>query len=90
MAKDLSNKIAMCPSAWWWRLFKLRRYTKRIAKSLMDGFDASSSAVAHMLTFDQSTGTVTTKFANTDDFLDRIENELGSDDDAVSLDKSKG
>ncbi len=56
----------------------------------MDCFDADSSAVAPMSTFDQSTGTVTTQFANTDDFLDRVENNLGSDDDAVSLDKSKG
>jgi hypothetical protein len=55
-----------------------------------DCFDADSSAVAHMSTFDQSTGTVTTQFANTDDFIDQVENELGSDDDTVSLDKSKG
>ncbi len=71
MAKDLSNKIAVCPSAWWWHLFKLRGYTEHIVKSLMDYFDANSSAVAHMSTFDQSTGTVTTQFANTDVSLTR-------------------
>jgi hypothetical protein len=90
MAKDLSNKIAMCPLAWWWHLFKLHGYTKRTAKNLMDCFDADSSAIAHMLTFDQSTGTITTQFANTDNFLDRVENKLGSNDDAVSLDMSRG
>jgi hypothetical protein len=90
MAKDLSNKIAVCPSAWWRHLFKLCGYTERTAKSLMDCFDANSSTVAHMLTFDQSTVTVTIQFANTDNFLDRVENELGSNDDTVSLDKSEG
>jgi hypothetical protein len=56
----------------------------------MDCFDADSSAVAHMSMFDQLTGTITTQFADTDNFLDWVENELRSDDDAVSLDKSKG
>jgi hypothetical protein len=78
MAKDISTKIVVCPLAWWWHLFQLRGYTKHIAKSLMDCLKANCSAVAHMSTFDQSMGSVTTQFANTDDFLDRVENELGS------------
>jgi hypothetical protein len=90
LAKDLSNKIAVCPLAWWWHLFKLRGNTKHTTKSLMDCCDANSSAVAHMSTFNQSTGTVTTQFANTDHFLDRVENELRSNDDAISLDKAEG
>jgi hypothetical protein len=90
MVKDLSTKIAICPLAWWWNLFQLRSYTKRMAKSLIDCFEAKCSAVANMSTFNQSTVTDTTQFANTDDFLDRVENKLGSDDDAISVNRSKG
>jgi hypothetical protein len=90
MAKDLSTKIAVCPLAWWWRLFQLRGYIECTAKSLNECFEANCSAVAHMSTFDQSMGTVTTQFANTDEFRDMVENELGSDDDAISVDRSEG
>jgi hypothetical protein len=45
--------------------------------------------VAHMSTFDKNTGNVTTQFPNTDDFLNPMEQELGSDDD-YALDKSPG
>ncbi len=69
MAKDLLTKIMVCLSAWWWHLFKCRGYTKRTAKSLMDSFDYEASLVADQSTFDRSTWTVTTQFANSDDFL---------------------
>jgi hypothetical protein len=89
MAKDLSNKIMVCPSAWWWHLFKCREYTKRTAHSLMDSFDYDASLVADQSTFDVSTWTVTTQFANSDDFLERVEAELElNDDDIQSLDGS--
>jgi hypothetical protein len=89
MAKDLSTKIMVCPSAWWWHLFKCRGDTKRTAKSLMDSFDYEASLIADQSTFDKSTWTVTTQFANSDDFLDRVEAELGLDnDDDQSLDGS--
>ena len=39
MAKDLSSKIQVCPSAWWWHLFKLRGYRERTAHSLLNCFD---------------------------------------------------
>ncbi len=81
MAKDLSTKIMVCPSAWWWHLFKCRGYTERTAKSLVDSFDYEASLVADQSTFDESTWTVTTQFANSDDFLDQVEAELGLDDD---------
>ncbi len=55
----------------------------------MDCFKMECADVAHMSTFDNNTGTVTTQFPNTDDFLDCTEQELGSDDD-YALDKSPG
>jgi hypothetical protein len=81
MAKDLSTKIMVCPSAWWWHLFRCRGYTERTAKSLMDSFDYEASLVADQSTFDESSWTVTTQFANSDDFLNHVEAELGFDDD---------
>ena len=47
----------------------------------MDCFEMECADIAHMSTFDKNTGTVTTQFPNTDDFLDCMEQELGSDDD---------
>jgi hypothetical protein len=89
MAKNLSGKIAVCPSAWWWHLFKMRGYTEQTAMSLLDCFKVDCMAVADQSTFDWTTGTVTTQFTNTDDFLDRMENQLVSDDDNVSIKKSE-
>jgi hypothetical protein len=90
MAKDLAQKIAICPLAWWWHLFQMRGYTQRTATSLLDCFKVDCAAIADQSTFICTTGTVTIQFANTDDFLDRVELELGSDDDVVSIKKSKG
>jgi hypothetical protein len=90
MAKDLAQKIVVCPSAWWWHLFQIRRYTQRTATSLLDCFEVDCAAIANQSTFNHTTGTVTTQFANTDDFLDRVELKLGSDDNAVSVKKSEG
>jgi hypothetical protein len=36
--------------------------------------------VAEKLTFVRETGTITTQFANSDDYCDRMEDELGSED----------
>jgi hypothetical protein len=89
LAKDLSSKIAVCPSAWWWHLFKLRGYNERNAHSLMDSFKYEASQLANLSTFDERTWIVTTQFANADDFLNRVEAELGFDgDDDQSLDRS--
>jgi hypothetical protein len=55
----------------------------------MDSFDYKASLVADQSTFDESMWTVTTQFANSDNFLDRVEAELGLDnDDDQSLDRS--
>jgi hypothetical protein len=70
MAKDISLKIQVCPSAWWWHLFKLRGYTERMVYSLINCSDYEASQLADQSTFDQTTGTVTNQFANMDDFLD--------------------
>jgi hypothetical protein len=72
MAKDLSNKIMVCPSAWWWHLFKCRGYTKQTACSLMDSFDYNASLVANQSTFDVSTWTVTTQFVTQMTFLNAL------------------
>ena len=47
----------------------------------MDSFDYEASELADQWTFDEQTWTLSTPFANSDDFLDRVEAELGFDDD---------
>ena len=91
MAKEMAQKIAVCPSVWWWHLLQtVRGYTARTANSLMDCFDYDTAKLANQSTFDPVSWVVTTQFANTNDFLDRAECELGSDDDVVLFDKSVG
>jgi hypothetical protein len=88
LAKDLSSKIVVCPLAWWWDLFKLRGYTERTACSLIDSFKYEALQLADQSAFDERTWLVTTQFANADDFLDRVEAELGFDgNDGQSLDR---
>ncbi len=86
MAKDLSVKIAVCPSAWWWHVFQHRGYSEHTARSLMECFKMYAAYVADQSTFDETTGTITTQFANDDDFLDRMDNKLASDDNEYMLD----
>jgi len=82
-AREISLKIQVCPSAWWWHIFRqVRGYSEVTARSLLRNFDIEAEQLADQSTFDVSTMTVTTQFANTDDFLERAEAELGSDDDA--------
>jgi hypothetical protein len=52
----------------------------------MDCFEMDAAYVADQFTFDETSGTVMTQFANDDNFLDRMDNELGSDDDKDMLD----
>jgi hypothetical protein len=88
LAKDLSSKIAVCPLAWWWHLFKLRGYTEPTTRSLMDSFEYEASQLANLSTFHERTRIVTTQFANADDFLNKVEAELGFDgNDDQSLDR---
>ncbi len=76
-------KIQVCPSAWWWHIFRqVRGYSEGTARSLLRNFEIEAEQLADQSTFDVATMTVTTQFANTDDFLERAEAELGSDDDA--------
>jgi hypothetical protein len=56
----------------------------------MDCFDYDAAKLADQSTFDPVSWVVTTQFANTNDFLDRAERKLGSDDDVVLVDKSVG
>jgi hypothetical protein len=56
-----------------------------MARSLMECFEMDAAYVADQSTFDETTGTVTTQFANDDDFPDRMDNELASDDDKDML-----
>ncbi len=88
MAKDLSAKIAVCPSTWWWHVFQHRGYNERTARSLMECFKMDVAYLADQSTFDEISGTVTTQFANNNDFLDRMDNELASDDNKDMLDDS--
>ena len=82
-ARKISLKIQVCPSAWWWHIFRqVRGYSEGTARSLLRNFEIEAEQLADQSTFDVTTMTVTTQFANTDDFLERAEAELGSDDDA--------
>ncbi len=91
MAKDMAAKIAVCPSVWWWHLFQIWGYNKRMVQSLIDSFEMDAAYNAYQLMFNRETGTVTTQFANEDDFLDRMEHELGSKDkDNTSVDRLVG
>ena len=82
-AREISLKIQVCPSAWWWHVFRsVRGYSASTARSLLRNFEIEAEQLADQSTFDAKTMTVTTQFANTDDFLMRAEAELGSEDDA--------
>ena len=82
-AREISLKIQVCPSAWWWHIFRqVRGYSEGTARSLLRNFEIEAEQLADQSTFNVATMTVTTQFANTDDFLERAEAELGSDDDA--------
>ncbi len=54
----------------------------------MECFEMDAAYVADQSTFDKSTGTVTMQFANDDDFLDRMDNELALYDNEDMLDNS--
>ncbi len=69
---------------------QVRGYTERTARSLMNCFDYEASQLADQSTFDIATWTVTTQFANSDDFLERVEAELGSDDEASEDGRTHG
>jgi hypothetical protein len=56
-----------------------------MAHSLLDCFEMDAAYIADQSMFDRETGTITTQFANTDNFLDRMENELGSEDKGDAL-----
>jgi hypothetical protein len=60
-------------------LVQVKRYTECTAHSLMDRFKYEASQLADLSTFDGRTWIVSTQFANADDFLDRVEAELGFD-----------
>jgi hypothetical protein len=85
MVKDLSAKISVYPSAWWWHVFQHHGYNKRTARSLVECFKMEAAYVADQFMFDKSTGTVTPQFANDGDFLNRMDNELALDEDKDML-----
>jgi hypothetical protein len=55
-AKDLSSKIQVCLSVWWWNLFNLRGYTERTARSLLNCFEYEASQLANQSMFDERMG----------------------------------
>jgi hypothetical protein len=80
-ARDFSLKIQVCPSAWWYHVFrKFRGYSESTTRSLLGNFEIEAAALADQSSFDLVTMTVSTQFADTDDFLDRAEAELGFSD----------
>jgi hypothetical protein len=87
-AREISLKIQVCPSAWWWGVFRhFRGYSESTSRSLLRNFELEASELADQSTFDVATMTVSTQFADTDDFLDRAEAELGFSDDESETDK---
>ena len=88
-AREISLKIAVCPAAWWWHVFrKVRRYSEGTSRSLLRNFEIEAEQLADQSTFHVPTMTVTTQFANTDDFLTRAEAELGLEDEDSTDDTS--
>ncbi len=88
-ARKISLKIQVCPSAWWRGVFRqFRGYSKSTSRSLLQNFDLEASGLADQSTFDVATMTVSTKFADTDDFLERAEAEHGFSDDESDNDKA--
>jgi hypothetical protein len=60
-------------------LVQVKRLYERTAHSLMDSFEYEALQLAGLSTFDERIWITTTQFANTDDFFDRVEAELGFD-----------
>ena len=64
-AREISLKIQVCPSAWWWGVFRhFRGYSESTSRSLLRNFELEASELADQSTFDVATMTVSTQFAD--------------------------
>jgi hypothetical protein len=80
-AKSILTKIAHCPLAWWYWHWMKKGYTQGTILSLLNSFESDAADNAHDSIYDPTSMTVTSMFAgdNKNQWLDHIEEELGSD-----------
>jgi hypothetical protein len=51
-AREISLKIQVCPSAWWWHIFRQARgYSEGTARSLLRNFEIEAEQLADQSTF---------------------------------------
>ena len=80
-AVEIARNIAHCPAAWWWGLWNLKGYTLGTIQALMESFDLDATMLAGHSKFNAEDWTVETAFGRDDDFLDREEALLSSEDE---------
>ena len=80
-AVEIARNIAFCPAAWWWGLWHLKGYTLGTIQALMESFDTDAALLAGHSTFNAEDWTVKTAFGRDDDFLDREEALLSSEEE---------
>jgi hypothetical protein len=84
-AVEIARNIAHCPAAWWWGLWKLKGYTLGTIQALMESFDLDAAMLAGHSKFNAEDWTVETAFGRDDDFLDKEEALLSSEDEEDSV-----
>ena len=91
-AKEILTKIAHCPSAWWYWHWVEKGYTQGTIASLLNSFESEAADNAHDSTYDPQEMTVVSMFAGNDEnqWLDRVEQEFGSDLSDNNEDDAKG
>ena len=80
-AVEIARNIAYCPAAWWWGLWTLKGYALGMIQALMESFDMDAALLAGHSTFNTENWTVETVFGRDDDFLEREEALLSSDEE---------
>ena len=80
-AVKIARNISFCPATWWWGLWQLKGYTLGTIQALMELFDTDAALLANNLEFNKEDWTLETAFGRDDNFLDREEALLSSDDE---------
>jgi hypothetical protein len=79
--KSILAKIAHCPLAWWCWHWVEKGYTQETIASLLNSFESDAVDNAHDSLYNPQSMFVTSMFAgdNENQWLDQVEDELGSD-----------
>ena len=80
-AVEIARNIAYCPAAWWWGMWHLKGYTLGTIQTLMESFDTDAALLAGHSKFNAEDWTVETSFGQDDDYLDREEALLSSEEE---------